>query len=127
MRNVHQAHQSDPHQFRQTWPFFIILTLINLFGTADVLRDIHLSFSSATKSLFIVMVVVLTAGYWMSPFWVGSGKRIIAYCLIQGSLTFALSALAPGHWLMLALYGALVGNAFASYNYAMAGTLAFFA
>ncbi len=92
----------------ETWPFFAMVTLFVGAGYVLTLR-------SATPPqgprllLFTVLVLATVALHWLSPFLIATRSRLWLYCLVQAAAAFAIGLLTSHHWLMLALYGALIG------------------
>jgi NarL family two-component system sensor histidine kinase YdfH len=106
--------RGDTRQYRQLWPFFLILTIFAGYGTFSAIRN-QAVLGGFPLALFVALAAASTALYWFSPFITTTRARTLVFCAVQGTLGFAMGSGAPGHWLTFALFGGLVGIATAAF------------
>jgi len=92
-------------------PFFLILYLVLVGGyVAALVADPSLR-QAARLSLFTALVVGHGTLYWISERHAGKRRWWLAYFPAQIALIFGIGLMIPGHWLIMALTMALVGQA----------------
>lgn len=96
---------------RENWPFFAFITLMVAAGYVMALRADPTLRQPLPLTVLTVLVASTLSLYWASPRLLSSGRRVLAFCLVQGSAAFAIALLAPHDWLVLSLYGCLFGIA----------------
>ncbi len=98
-------------EIRDTWPFFIFVSLVIGVGYVSALRSVE-SLREPTRVAVFTALILLTGGlYWLSPYLGASKRRLWTFFAVQGAATFSIGLLTTGHWLVMGLYPALVGIA----------------
>ena len=100
-----------PDDIAMSRPFFLILYLVMAGGYLAVLLSDASLREPARLALFTALMLAQGALYWLSESRTTFRRRWLAYFVGQGALTFAIGLLTHGHWLILALYMALMGQA----------------
>ncbi len=108
-RSSSDVERSAGDEMAQAWPFFVIVSLVMVGGYVTALISNQSLREPVHLALFTTLILMHGSLYWLSPRLTLVGRRLLAYCVVQGALTFAIGLLAPGHWLTLALYLALAG------------------
>jgi NarL family two-component system sensor histidine kinase YdfH len=110
---------NDPKTFREetkdTWPFFVIVTLVIVVGYASALSTIDSLRETPRLILFSALMVLIGGLFWIGPVLLSSPRRLMALLLTQCGAAFVVGLLTPGHWLILALFPALAGMAIGAY------------
>jgi NarL family two-component system sensor histidine kinase YdfH len=89
--------------------FFVIESLVIVFGYVNALRDGTLTLGPARVALFSVVVAAHVVALWLSPRVLHDRRQLLIFLVVQAALAFAVSLLVPEHWLALALYMGLTG------------------
>lgn len=108
MKDRHTLPAGRP-EARETWPFFAFVTLMVTVGYVMALRADPKLLQPLRFTLLTLLMVSSLLLYWASPLLLTNARRVLAFCFVQGSAAFAIALLAPHDWLVLSLYGCLIG------------------
>lgn len=96
-------------EMAQSWPFFIIVSLVMIAGYVSALNSLPSLRTPARWALFTALMLVHCGLYWLGPYLAKTKRRLVIYCLVQGVLAFSVGLLTIGHWLAWGIYPALAG------------------
>jgi NarL family two-component system sensor histidine kinase YdfH len=89
--------------------FFVIESLVIVWGYVNALWDDTLNLGPARVALLSVAVGAHLVFLWLSPRMLHNRRQLLIFLAVQAALAFGVSMLVPAHWLALALYMALAG------------------
>jgi NarL family two-component system sensor histidine kinase YdfH len=102
-------------EIRDTWPFFVVVSLVIGAGYVTAMRSVESLREPTRIAVFTALVLLTGSLYWLTPYFVTSKRRMLAFFAIQGAATFCIGLLTTGHWLVMGLYPPLVGIAIGTF------------
>lgn len=108
-------HAATRQESWDTWPFFIVVSLMIGAGYVSALRWVESLRDPSRIAIFTTLVVLTTGLYWLSPRVITTGARTWWFVAIQGAMTFCIGLLVGDHWLVMGLYPCLLGMAIAMF------------
>jgi len=101
--------RSTREEMAQAWPFYIIVSLVMIGGYVNAITSDPSLRQPARLALLTVLLLAHGGLYWTSPYLLLNRRRLVVFCVVQGTLAFAIGMIAQGHWLVMGLYPALIG------------------
>lgn len=101
--------RSTREEMAQAWPFYIIVSLVMIGGYASAITSDPSLRQPARLALLTALVLAHGGLYWTSPYLLPNRRRLVVFCVVQGTLAFAIGMLSQGHWFVMGLYPALIG------------------
>jgi hypothetical protein len=102
-------------EIRDTWPFFVVVSLVIGAGYVTALRSVESLREPARIAVFTALVLLAGGLYWLSPYLITTKRGLWTFFAVQGAATFCIGLLAPNHWLVMGLYPCLVGIAIGTF------------